>query len=194
MRILLATNNKHKIDELKAKLVDTNIEILSPIELGITDLEVIEDADTLERNAFLKAKAFFDNSKIPTISDDTGLFVNALNGEPGVYSARYAGENATFEDNCNKLLNSLKDIENRNAYFETVICYYDGENINYLSGKCSGKITNEYRGENGFGYDPIFIPDGYSLTFAELSKDIKNKISHRGLAGDNFIEFIKNKI
>ncbi len=194
MKILLATNNKHKIEELKSKLVDTKIEIFSPLELGITDLEVIEDADTLKGNAFLKAKAFYKKSGMPSISDDTGLFVEALNGEPGVYSARYTGDNATFEDNCNKLLNNLKDIENRNAYFETVICYYDGNNTNYLSGKCKGKITKEYKGNNGFGYDPIFLPDGYNLTFAELSKDIKNKISHRGLAVDNFIEFIKTKI
>lgn len=194
MKILLATNNKHKIEELKSKLVDTKIEIFSPLELGITDLEVIEDADTLQGNAFLKAKAFYKKSGMPSISDDTGLFVEALNGEPGVYSARYAGENATFEDNCNKILNNLKDIENRNAYFETVICYYDGNNTNYLSGKCKGKINKEYKGANGFGYDPIFLPAGYNLTFAELSKDIKNKISHRGLAVDNFIEFIKTKI
>lgn len=194
MKILLATNNQNKINEIKYKLVDTEIEIFSPLELGIIDLEVIEDADTLEGNALLKAKAFYNKSGMPSISDDTGLFVEALNGQPGVYSARYAGENATFEDNCNKLLNNLKDNVNRNAYFETVICFYDGNNTNYLSGKCKGKITKEYKGNNGFGYDPIFIPDGYELTFAELSKDVKNKISHRGLAVDNLIKFIKNKI
>lgn len=194
MKILIATNNQNKINEIKSKLVDTEIEIFSPLELGIIDLKVIEDADTLEGNALLKAKAFYNKSGMPSISDDTGLFVETLNGQPGVYSARYAGDQANSIDNCNKLLNNLKDIENRNAYFETVICYYDGNNTNYLSGKCKGKITKEYKGNNGFGYDPIFIPDGYELTFAELSKDVKNKISHRGLAVDNFIKFIKNKI
>lgn len=194
MKILLATNNQNKINEIKSKLVDTEIEIFSPLELDIIDLEVIENADTLEGNALLKAKAFYNESGMPSISDDTGLFVETLNGQPGVYSARYAGENVTFEDNCNKLLNNLKDNVNRNAYFETVICYYDGNNTKYLSGKCYGKITKEYKGNNGFGYDPIFMPDGYELTFAELDKTVKNKISHRGIAIDNFIKFITNKI
>lgn len=194
MKLLIATNNKNKVIEIKSKLEEYNIEIITPSDLNINNFEIEETENTLEGNALLKAKAFFDKSGITTFSDDTGLFVEALDGRPGVYSARYAGENASNLDNCQKLLNELEDKENRNAEFRTIFCYYDGSSVVYLEGRCKGKIISEMRGDNGFGYDPIFIPDGFELTFAELDSEVKNNISHRAKATEEFVKFIRNKI
>ena len=141
MKILLATNNIKKIEEINSKMKNSNIEFIRPIDVGLVNFQVTEDGTTLEENALLKAKAFFDKTNLPVISDDSGLFVDALNGEPGVYSARYSGENATDDDNCNKLLFELKDIENRSAKFKTIICYYDSKQFNFFEGICVGSIN-----------------------------------------------------
>ena len=191
-KILIASNNKHKISEIKSVLSSLpKITFYSPEDLNI-NIDVVEDGNTLEENALIKARQIYSFSKMPTLSDDTGLFVDALNGEPGVYSARYAGENATYDDNCVKLLSALKDVtENkRSSRFESVICFYVNENEYYFfKGICNGNIIKEGRGENGFGYDPLFVPEGSIKTFAELSDEEKNKISHRALALQKFRDF-----
>lgn len=195
MKILIATNNRHKVKEINEILKSDKFELLTLSDLNIS-IEVDEDKDTLEGNALKKAEEMFKAAGIPTIADDTGLFVEALNGEPGVFSSRYAGENATYDDNCVKLLNSMKDIEEdkRSAYFRTVVCFYESENNYYLfDGICNGKIDTVKRGEKGFGYDPLFIPDGFNKTYAEMSEQEKNSISHRGKAFQKSGEFIRKK-
>ena len=194
MEILIATNNKHKVLEIKKILNDDKFNLLTLSDLNI-DIEVEEDKDTLEGNALKKAKEVFDVSNIPTMADDTGLFVDALNGEPGVYSSRYSGENATYDDNCNKLLKELNDIPEgkRNAYFKTVVCLYISENkYFFFEGICKGKIGFKKIGNNGFGYDPVFIPEGYDKTYAEMSDEEKNIISHRGKAFRKAKEYLNH--
>lgn len=194
MKILIATNNKHKVEEIREILKNDKFELLTLSDLKI-EIEVEEDKDTLEGNALKKAEEMFRIAGMPTIADDTGLFVDALNGEPGVYSSRYAGEEATYDDNCVKLLKNLKDVPagKRTAYFKTVVCFYESENkYNFFEGICRGKIDTEKRGKKGFGYDPLFIPDGYNITFAEMSEKEKNEISHRGKAFEKSGEFINN--
>lgn len=193
MKLLIASNNKNKILEIKSKLSNSSLEIVSPIELGIENFDVEETEETLEGNAELKAKAFYEKTVLASFSDDTGLFVEALDGRPGVYSARYAGENASFKDNCEKLLGELEGVENRNAYFRTVICFYDGNKSEFIDGICKGKIIKEMRGDKGFGYDPIFVPEAYQNTFAELDSSVKNEISHRGKATDSFVKLLNEK-
>lgn len=193
MKLFIATGNKDKLIEIKDKL-NSKIEIYSPIDFGIENFEVIEDAETLEGNALLKAEAYFKKVNIPVISDDTGLFVDELNGNPGIYSARYAGENASYRDNCNRLLTEMNDKTNRKAEFRTVICFKNSEQVNYFIGVCEGEINKKIRGVNGFGYDPIFIPNGYNKTFAELDKSVKNSISHRAKAVEKFVNFINLNI
>jgi len=196
LKILLATNNADKISEIKNKLIGLNIEILTLKDIG-KNIDVYEDRDTLEGNAFKKAKEFYDATGIPAIADDTGLFVDALNGEPGVYSSRYAGENATYDDNCNLLLRNLvgTDENKRNAYFKTVICLYINIGRQYFfEGLVKGKIINEKRGKEGFGYDPVFIPDGFDKTYAEMSLEEKNKYSHRAISLEQFRNFLDRKI
>jgi XTP/dITP diphosphohydrolase len=191
--ILVSSNNPDKLSEIKEVFKDENLKILSLKDVNI-NIEVIEDQDTLEGNALKKAKEVFSISNIPTISDDTGLFVEALNGEPGVYSSRYAGENVSYNDNCVKLLENMDGIpeQQRVAYFKCVICFYVEEKKYYMfDGICSGKIINEKRGTKGFGYDPTFIPDGFDKTFAEMDIDMKNEISHRGKALEKLRRFIK---
>lgn len=192
-KILIASGNHNKITEIKYALKDIpEIELLSLKYFGIK-VEVTEDGDTLEKNSFKKAEEIFNIFKIPSLSDDSGLFVDAINGEPGIFSARYAGENASYEDNCNKLLLNLENIpsEKRDAYFETVICFYINKNEYYFfKGICKGKIISEFRGENGFGYDPLFIPDGHIKTFAEMPENEKNLISHRVNALKEFRNFL----
>ena len=191
--ILVSSNNADKLSEIKEVFRDENLKILTLNDVNI-NIDVIEDRDTLEGNALKKAKEIFLISKIPTISDDTGLFVEALNGEPGVYSSRYAGENVSYNDNCMKLLESMNGIpeQQRAAYFKCVICFYVGEDKYYMfDGVCNGKIINKKRGTKGFGYDPIFIPDGFGKTFAEMDIDRKNEISHRGKALEKLRRFIK---
>jgi XTP/dITP diphosphohydrolase len=195
MKILIATNNKHKVEEIREILKNDKFELLTLSDLKI-DIEVEEDKDTLEGNALKKAEEMFKVTGIPTIADDTGLFVDALNGEPGVYSSRYAGENATYDDNCVKLLEIMKDIPSnmRGAYFMTVVCFYESENkYNFFDGICSGKIDTGKRGEKGFGYDPLFIPEGFDKTYAEMTEQEKNSVSHRGRAFKKSGNFINNK-
>lgn len=184
-RVVVASGNKHKIDEIKDILKGLSIDVVSKDEVGLKDLEVIEDKDTLEGNAVKKAKEIAQKVDGIVLADDTGLFVDKLNGEPGVYSARYSGESATYLDNNKKLLKKLEGVEfkERTAEFRTVmaIVLEDGS-IKTITGICKGKIALEPKGEKGFGYDPLFIVDGYDKTFAQLGEDIKNKISHRARA------------
>ncbi|MBE2256257.1 MAG: RdgB/HAM1 family non-canonical purine NTP pyrophosphatase [Ignavibacteria bacterium] len=196
-KIILASNNKHKISELKSILNGfSKIQLLSLEEANIF-IEVEETGDTLNKNAFLKALEIFNITGIPVIADDSGLFVDALNGEPGVYSSRYAGLNATYSDNCEKLISELKkkNLTESKAEFRTVICFIDKlNNEKYFEGIVKGKIITEQHGDNGFGYDPLFIPEGVNKTFAQLTDEEKNKLSHRANAVNKFTEYLKNLI
>jgi len=190
MKIVFATNNRHKLSEIRA-LMPEGIEILSLSDIGCFE-EIEETEITLEGNARLKADHITKNYGYACFSDDTGLEVEALNGEPGVYSARYAGAKASFEDNMDKLLKNMLDKENRTARFRTVIAL-NINNCSYLfEGICEGNIGNDKQGTEGFGYDPIFQPLGYNKTFAEMDMEEKGKISHRGLATQKLIGFLKN--
>lgn len=190
--IFLASGNPHKIEELQQVLQPIGIALKSTRDFPGAE-EVVEDQPDLEGNALKKARHWFRKTGLPSLSDDTGLEVDALNGRPGVYSARYAGENAAYEDNVNKLISELNGIENRSAQFRTVIAYIDSYGKEFLfEGACRGEIIKEKRGEKGFGYDPVFVPEGYTKSFAELSSKEKNKISHRGIALQKFIQFLKD--
>lgn len=193
--LFFGTNNEHKLDEI-SQLLNDNYEIRSFRNLS-QPLDVPETERTLEGNAILKAKAFYAATGIPCFADDTGLEVAALGGAPGVFSARYAGEDATFQDNVRKLLRNLEEVDmgawgrdNRDAAFRTVIAYYDGTNLHLFDGEVRGSIANEPFGDGGFGYDPVFIPEGSTKTFAEMTADEKNAISHRGIAVRKFVEFL----
>jgi XTP/dITP diphosphohydrolase len=192
-QILLATNNSHKVEEIKTILSDVHIKVVSLKDIGIA-LEVIEDGKTLEENSRKKAREVFQQTQIPTLADDTGLEVFAMNGEPGVYSARYSGINATYKSNCDKLLFNLKNVpeEKRQAQFRCVVSFVAPNFETTVEGICSGKIIQEMRGENGFGYDPLFLPDGWTKTFAELSFEKKNIISHRGKALQKMKEVLQD--
>lgn len=192
MKILIASNNQHKIIEFQAifRTLD-NIKFLTPRDLNL-EIEIEENGTTFEENSIIKAKKYFEISKIPTIADDSGLIVPDLNNEPGIYSARYAGIGSTDNLNRQKLLENikLKGLIEPKAKFICIICFYDGNNEYIFNGECQGKIIDNERGNNGFGYDPIFVPDGFSLTFAELNSEIKNKISHRAKALEKFKFFM----
>lgn len=185
-KLVFATNNKGKLEEIKQLLQD-KFEVLSLADVFFSG-EIPEDFETLEENALQKAQFIFSKCKIPTISDDSGLEVEALNGAPGVYSARYAGLENDANKNMDKLLLELKGIENRNAKFKTVIAYVDSETQKTFVGEVQGHILEAKRGEKGFGYDPVFLPDGYSKTFAEMTKDEKNAISHRAKATKKLVK------
>ena len=188
-KLFLASGNTHKIEELSEVLNPLGIGLHSTLDYpGVPEPE--EDQHTLEGNALKKARYWFDITGLPSLADDTGLEVEALNGEPGVYSARYAGEKATYDDNVEKLLSELGNKENRKAEFRTVIAFVTADEEKLFEGVCKGTITKQKKGEKGFGYDPIFLPDGYTQTFAELSSSEKNKISHRGLAVNEFVKEI----
>jgi len=193
-KLILSTGNIHKIAEIKDILEGLPIEIYSKEDLGLDDLEVDEDGETLEENAIKKALAISEKTDGIVIADDTGLFVDKLDGRPGVYSSRYSGEGATYEDNNKKLLKELKGvpIEERMATFKTVIAIVTEDKIvTTVYGECKGNIGFEPKGEKGFGYDPLFIVDGYGKTFAELGEEIKNKISHRARAMEELKKQIK---
>lgn len=195
MKILLATNNLDKITEIRNKLDGLNIRILTLKDIG-KNIDVTEDGDTLESNALKKAKEIFEATGIPTIADDTGLFVDALEGEPGVFSSRYAGEDATYDDNCKKLIKNLEGIppEKRKAHFKTVICLYVNSEMHYFfEGIVKGKIIDEKKGTGGFGYDPVFVPDGFNKTYAEMTLEEKNKFSHRAKSLEQFRIFLDKK-
>ncbi len=193
-KILLASGNRNKYDELRSKLSGlSGIELLSPLMFGIT-LDVDESGTSLDENSALKADAFFKLLRIPALADDTGLFVNALGGKPGVYSARYSGEDATYESNRKKLLSELKDATDRRAEFRTVICLAASDEEKYFfEGICSGNIIDSEKGNAGFGYDALFVPNGYDKTFAEMNAEMKNEISHRARALDKLISFIEKQ-
>ena len=192
MQLVFASNNKHKIQEIQA-LVPTDYQILSLEDIGCFE-EIPETANTIEGNAILKANYVTKNYGYPCFADDTGLEVDALLGAPGVYSARYAGEQKNAEDNMNKLLHELGYITNRKAQFKTVICLNINGTQQLFTGIINGKIIHEKTGLNGFGYDPIFVADGSDKTFAELSLQEKASISHRGIAVTQLLAFLtKNK-
>ncbi len=190
-KVVLSSGNKHKISEIKDILKNMPFEVISKDDLGYEDFDVVEDGETLEANAFKKAGELHRLVKGIVIADDTGLFVDALNGDPGVYSARYAGETVSYKENNNLLLKNLKDVpmEKRTAYFKTVIAviFEDGSKIT-AEGTVCGKIAFEERGQNGFGYDPLFIVEDTGRTFAEMTDEEKNKISHRARALMNLKE------
>lgn len=177
--LIFASNNPHKLREVRAILSGISVQSLD--EAGIAE-EIPETGNTLEENAFIKADYVYQKTKSYCFADDTGLFVDALNGAPGVFSARFAGEQCSAADNIVKLLGLMKNETNRKALFRTAICLIENGREKYFEGIINGSISYEPRGENGFGYDPIFIPDGFSKTFAELSSEEKNSLSHRALA------------
>lgn len=186
--LVLATHNKDKIREL-TRLIDGNFRVVGIDQFSSEDVE--ETGTTLWDNALIKAQAGFDVSGIPSVADDTGLEVDALDGAPGVYSSRFAGENATYADNVRKLLADLEGIEpeRRTARFRTVVAFVDGERTMRFDGALEGVILEKARGESGFGYDPVFLPTGGIKTLAELPLTEKNKISHRGKAFSAFVSW-----
>lgn len=186
--LVIATHNKHKLDEIQ-KLLGDRIKLISLRDLGCNE-DIPETGTTLKENAYQKAKYVWEKYKKNCFADDTGLMVEALDGAPGVYSARYAGEHCSFDDNIDLLLENMEGKTNRNARFETVICLIQDGKEQYFEGRCEGCILTERYGKGGFGYDPIFMPNGYGESFAELSMEEKNKISHRGKATDKLIKYL----
>ncbi|MBI9073098.1 MAG: RdgB/HAM1 family non-canonical purine NTP pyrophosphatase [Melioribacteraceae bacterium] len=186
--VLFATGNDGKAKEVKNIYSKTKFDIKSLKDIGDYS-DIVEDGLTLKENALIKARFIYEKYKVPVIADDTGLEVEQLDGAPGVYSARYAGENCSYDDNNNKLITELADKdEPHNAKFVCYAVYFDGENEIVVKGEFPGRIINEKAGEYGFGYDPIFVPDGEKTTLAEMSLEQKNKISHRAKAFNNLKE------
>ena len=191
-KLIFATNNPGKLKEIKELLSD-RFDILSLAESGI-ETEIPEDFDTFEENALQKARFIYERTQIPVFADDSGLEVSALNGKPGVFSARYAGENCTPQDNIDKLLNELKNTSRRTARFVTEIAYVNESGQHrFFDGICEGEITREQQGKEGFGYDPVFTPKGYDETFAQMKAQLKNKISHRAKAVEKLVSFLSNQ-
>ena len=191
MQLIFATHNKNKLKEVRS-LIPDSIKLLSLDDINLLE-EIEETADTIEGNALLKAQTIYKQTGINCFADDSGLLVDALNGAPGVYSARYAGEHKNDSDNLEKLLKELSGKENRNAHFKTVMALIiDGKEY-LFEGTINGTITTQKSGANGFGYDPIFLPNGYTETFAEMSSDIKNVISHRAKAMKKLVEFVNSR-
>jgi XTP/dITP diphosphohydrolase len=200
LRVVLATHNPHKRAELQDVLEDElpgSIHVLTLEDMTPPIGDIPETGTTLYENALIKAKTVHRLTGLPTIADDTGLEVSALNGGPGVYSARYAGENATYEDNVRKLLSALTLSTDRSARFRTAICYVDSDGIErFFDGSVEGSITRQPRGDHGFGYDPIFEPteNDNGLTFAEMSPSQKNVVSHRARALRSFAHWMRANI
>lgn len=192
MKLVIATQNKHKIEEIKPGL-NPEIELIGLSDLHFQE-EVPENSDTLEGNALEKAKFIYDKYHFNTMSDDTGLEVESLNGEPGIYSARYAGESKNSDNNIEKLLNKLKDKSNRNARFRTVIALIIKNKEYLFEGIVEGIIIENRKGNMGFGYDPVFLPEGYNKTFAEMTLEEKNEISHRARALKKLTVFINELV
>lgn len=189
--LVVATNNKGKLKEIR-QLLPWDIALQSMQDIGFTD-EIDEPYDTFAENAAIKARTVQEFSGMNTLADDSGLCVHALNGAPGVKSARYAGMPADDHRNLQQLLEDMKGQTDRRAYYQAVICLvWEGE-VHYFEGFCHGTITEEPRGKKGFGYDPVFIPDGYDKTFAELPTEIKNKLSHRGEAMRKLVAFLESQ-
>lgn len=189
MKLLFASSNEHKIAEIKA-LLPHGFQLISLKEIQFYD-DIPETADTLEGNAIQKATFLADKMNIPCFADDSGLIIPSLNGEPGVYSARYAGDHRNADDNMNLVLDKLRDQNERNAHFATVIALYIHHKVHIFDGKIDGTILHEKRGNAGFGYDPIFLPDGSEKTFAEMSTEEKNARSHRARALEKMMVYLK---
>ena len=188
MELIFASNNKGKIIEVQS-LINNSIKIISLADAGITE-SIEEPFFTFRENAWAKADYVYRKTGLPCMAEDSGLVVPALGGAPGVLSARYAGEPSNDTLNNDKLLNAIDEMDSPKAYYQSVICFIFKGEAHYFEGKCKGRLTRHPRGEGGFGYDPLFIPDGYEHTFAELSLEEKNKISHRGTAMRQFIAYI----
>ncbi len=187
--LIFATNNKHKLSEIQS-IIGNDIIIKSLEDIGCTE-DIDETANTLEGNALLKAEYIFNKYNKDCFADDTGLEVEALNGRPGVFSARYASDGHDFEANINKVLSELNGVANRKARFRTVIALITDGSVHYFEGIVNGAIIQERKGIKGFGYDPVFLPDGYTETFAEMPLAEKNRISHRARAVAKLVEFLK---
>ena len=191
MELVFATNNKHKVKEI-TDLLDDNFRILGLADLNITE-DIPEDADTLAENALFKARYVHEKTGRNVFADDTGLEVAVLGGAPGVYSARYAGENKSFDDNIEKLLREMNGANDRSARFRTVIALILDGTEYLFEGTVEGEIIRERRGNGGFGYDPVFLASGYERTFAEIPLSEKNKISHRARAMRQLIDFLNSR-
>lgn len=193
-RVVLASNNAHKAKEIK-EIIGEFFDIITLAEAGLNNFEIIEDGNTFEENAAIKARAVFKATGLPTIADDSGLCVDYLDGSPGVYTSRFAGENATDSENIDKLLHELSgaEKESRKARFVCVIAFMEStDEIKYFRGECDGYILKDRRGENGFGYDPIFYYPELNASLAELGESEKNRISHRFRALKKFYDSVKN--
>ena len=191
MKLVFATNNRHKLDEVRS-ILGNRIEVLSLNDIDCHD-DIPETADTLEGNALIKARYIHEKFGVDCFADDTGLEVDVLGGEPGVYSARYAGEECNSEANMNKLLQNLTGKNNRKAQFRTVIALIIKGEEKLFNGIVKGTISNEKMGDAGFGYDPIFIPEGFSESFAQMTGDMKNSISHRYRATEELNNYLKRQ-
>tara|TARA_B100000287_G_scaffold302954_1_gene286104 strand:- start:14993 stop:15568 length:576 start_codon:yes stop_codon:yes gene_type:complete len=189
-KICFVTGNSNKLKEIQNLL--SNYKIISLKDLNFSD-DILETEDTIRGNAYLKANFINKKYNINCFSDDTGLFIDSLGGGPGVKSARYAGESCNSEDNINLVLKKLENQLNRNAFFKTVICLIKNNKTYFFEGKINGTISEKRIGGDGFGYDPIFIPEGYEKTFAELTITEKNSISHRGIAVNKLVSFLNEK-
>ncbi|MBR6991005.1 MAG: RdgB/HAM1 family non-canonical purine NTP pyrophosphatase [Bacteroidales bacterium] len=189
--LVFATNNKHKLHEVSEILHDSVL-IKSLSDIGLEG-DIPETAATLQGNALQKAQWVWERTHTDCFADDTGLEVEALNGAPGVYSARYAGEHCSFDDNINKLLTALDGCANRRACFRTVICLIEHGVPRYFEGRVDGVILTERYGTDGFGYDPVFMPDRFAVSFAEMPLDVKNMISHRGIAVKKLVDYIMGR-
>jgi len=192
MKIVFATNNAHKLSEIR-QILGSDFEIVSLSDIGCHE-DIPETANTLEENALMKARYIAEHYHLDCFADDTGLEVDALGGEPGVHSARYAeGTDHNSEANMQKLLTKLDGTDNRSAHFRTVIALIQGGEVHEFEGRVEGRIATEKSGTAGFGYDPIFVPDGYDQSFAELGDETKNRISHRARATKQLADFLKQQ-
>ena len=189
MELVFCTNNEHKIKEV-SQIMGENFSFLKLKDILFFD-EIPEPFDTLEANSATKANTVFLHCNKNCFAEDTGLFIEAINNEPGVYAARYAGEPSNAKNNIEKVLFKMENIENRKAFFKTIITLKTNENEWQFEGRCEGTISKEILGEDGFGYDPIFIPNGYEISFAQMNENKKNNISHRKKAFDKFAHFLK---
>lgn len=189
MKVVIASQNQHKIQEINASLLKYGLHVVSMKDEGFDD-DIPETGQTLDANAEIKAKYLAERLSSFVLADDSGLEVDILNGAPGVYSARYAGPQRSDEDNMVKLLSTLEEEQDRSAQFRTVLHYIQGDIVRTFEGIVRGQIAKSPKGSNGFGYDPIFIPEGYSRTFAEMSAEEKNSISHRARAVEKFTKWL----
>ena len=190
LQLVFATNNRHKLEEVAAK-INGEIQLLTLEDIGCKE-DIEETGSTFKENASIKSHYVYDKYYLNCFGDDSGLIIDALNGEPGVYSARYAGEHGNHAANIARVLDKLKEIENRKARFKTIISLIWNGNEHFFDGTVEGTIRYETTGSGGFGYDPIFQPDGYDITFAEMTMEAKNQISHRARAMEKLISFLNS--